>query len=456
MLETDHAGGVSSRATDATNKSDTITKSHFTAKTYSSCETGTSGNSKFTHLSKYLKRTECSTSSDPDLGCWERVMIWLWDILEDPSSSTAAFLWSRVMSFSILMSTAINFMQTIRPVPFEGSEIEALEVVIDSVFLIEIVLRFISSQNQTKFFYNVHNLIDLLGLSSLIARIVINFSWEASQARSEARYFILCVVPIFRGLKMLRRWDMLHLLFTCGVTLVIEVMPSLLFLMLVMAQLFSTAIYFCEPRSNIGSLPEAIWFTIITMSTVGYGGVIPVTISGKIITILLVICSALYMAVPIGIVGSAFNQVWENRFRLIVTKHVQARLESIGLTARDIPHVFERGGNSGALSLVDFQRIVGHMRLGVDEERVLELFLWMDTKNNGVIEAQEFVRAFYPRSYASMYGKDPSADSTRFTRAGRQTFRQSFKSIWAASPSGSASNPLNSSFWSRSMRSGDR
>jgi len=197
---------------------------------------------------------------------------------------------------------------------------------------------------------------------------------------------------------------MLQLLFTCGVKLVLEVLPSLLFLMLVMAQFFATAIYFAEPRSNISSLPDAFWFTIITMSTVGYGGTIPITTAGRIITLLLVVMSAVYLAVPIGIVGSAFNQVWQNRHRLILTLHIRDRLQNIGLGASDVPSMFDRCGHHGALSLVEFQRIVNQMCLGMDNETQLELFCWLDINDNGTIEAEEFVRAFYPHEYASVYG----------------------------------------------------
>jgi len=238
----------------------------------------------------------------------------------------------------------------------------------------------------------------------LAARIIINFFLVDSAETNEARYFLLCVVPICRGLKMLRRWAMLQLLFACGMKLIVEVLPSLLFLMLVMAQTFATAIYFVEPRSSISSLADAFWFTIITMSTVGYGGTIPVTSAGRVITILLVTMSAIYMAVPIGIVGSAFNQVWENRHRLILTQQVRDRLQNLGLGASDVPSMFAKCGHDGVLTLVEFQRIVNQMRLGIDTEKQLELFCWLDIDENGTIEAKEFVHCFYPHEYANVYG----------------------------------------------------
>lgn len=203
---------------------------------------------------------------------------------------------------------------------------------------------------------------------------------------------------------MLRRWEKFQLLFSCGWSVVWEVMPSLIFLLLLMGQVFSTLIYMAESRDNIHSLPEAMWFSIITMSTVGYGEIVPLTNWGKVITLILVIMSALYMAVPIGIVGSAFHQVWEDRDRLLCIQKVKDRFRAIGISALDIPYLFGRFGGQGILTLNEFQGMMMQMHLGIPPERQLELFASFDSDGSGEIGPKEFVRAFYPRSYHEVYG----------------------------------------------------
>lgn len=83
----------------------------------------------------------------------------------------------------------------------------------------------------------------------------------------------------------------------------------MLYTLLLITLLNSGAIYLLEPREIIPTLRDALWFTVITMSTVGYGDIAPTTLSGRALTGFLVVLSSLYMAIPIGIVGNAFSKV---------------------------------------------------------------------------------------------------------------------------------------------------
>lgn len=186
--------------------------------------------------------------------------------------------------------------------------------------------------------------------------------------------------------------------------------------MFIMAQCFSTLIYMVEPRDNIQSIPDALWFTIITMTTVGYGEVTPTTPQGKIITLVLVVASALYMAVPIGIVGSAFDQVWKDKDKLLIVNHVRERLHVLGIGAHDIPYLFGRFGGMGVMTLEDFQLMMAQMHLSIPDEKQLELFGSFDTDGSGEIGPKEFVRGFFPKAYAQIYGT-----ATRESFAAEQT-----------------------------------
>jgi voltage-gated potassium channel Kch len=50
-------------------------------------------------------------------------------------------------------------------------------------------------------------------------------------------------------------------------------MALMVFLMLVAALIFSAVIFYCD-RSQFTSIPDAIWWAIVTMTTVGYGDTI--------------------------------------------------------------------------------------------------------------------------------------------------------------------------------------
>eukprot|EP00972_Heterocapsa_arctica_P029763 4384275-Heterocapsa_arctica.AAC.1 len=68
-------------------------------------------------------------------------------------------------------------------------------------------------------------------------------------------------------------------------------------MMCVLALGFASLIYLVEPRDNIDTLPRALWLTLVTMSTVGYGDFYPWTSAGYCVVTTLIGCSTLYMAI---------------------------------------------------------------------------------------------------------------------------------------------------------------
>ena len=71
-----------------------------------------------------------------------------------------------------------------------------------------------------------------------------------------------------------------------------------------------------EPRDNVESLLKAMWLTIVTMATAGYGDTVSASVTGSIIVAILVVSSFLYMAMPLGIIVHAFTTVWDDKDRI--------------------------------------------------------------------------------------------------------------------------------------------
>ena len=97
----------------------------------------------------------------------------------------------------------------------------------------------------------------------------------------------------------------------------------LLLILLIPVILFSSIIYYIERtmdgiHTKFRSIPESFWWSLITMTTVGYGDMTPKTWVGKIIGGACAICGLLVVALPISIIGSNFNLYYA---------HAQARLK---------------------------------------------------------------------------------------------------------------------------------
>ncbi len=60
-------------------------------------------------------------------------------------------------------------------------------------------------------------------------------------------------------------------------------------------------------REDFGSIPRCLWWSVVTVTTVGYGDTYPVTAIGKLIAALTAICGIAVIAIPIGIISAGFT-----------------------------------------------------------------------------------------------------------------------------------------------------
>mmetsp|Transcript_86929 Transcript_86929/g.202358 ORF Transcript_86929/g.202358 Transcript_86929/m.202358 type:complete len:194 (-) Transcript_86929:149-730(-) len=164
-------------------------------------------------------------------------------------------------------------------------------------------------------------------------------------------------------------------------------------------------IYLVEERTNIPSLASAAWFTIVTMTTVGYGDITPDSTAGSIISSVLVVVTVLYMAIPLGIVGNAFTQTWNDRDRILLMQRTRSRLMQWGFSAHDIPELFRLSASNddGELDITEFRDLIHGMHVGFSDERIFQLFQSFDQDHSGMIDDKEFVRALFPNSYHVIY-----------------------------------------------------
>ncbi|MBI4273092.1 MAG: ion transporter [Rhizobiales bacterium] len=90
---------------------------------------------------------------------------------------------------------------------------------------------------------------------------------------------------------------------------------------------------------KLGTILDAMWWAFVTLGTVGYGDVVPVTAAGKIVAAFAIVASVFVIALPVGVVATAFaDQIHRRDF--IVTWGMVARVPLFsGLTAGEIADV---------------------------------------------------------------------------------------------------------------------
>ncbi|XP_056444057.1 shaker-related potassium channel tsha2-like [Gadus chalcogrammus] len=209
-------------------------------------------------------------------------------------------------------------------------------------FSFELLVRFLACPSKAAFFKNIMNTIDIVAIMPYFITLGLELAehqGNGQQAMSLAILRVIRLVRVFRIFKLSRHSKGLQIL---GKTLQASMreLGLLIFFLFIGVILFSSAVYFAEtddPDSGFSSIPDAFWWAVVSMTTVGYGDMCPVTIGGKIVGSLCAIAGVLTIALPVPVIVSNFNYFYhretehEEQFRYThVTCGQQQQLPSFG------------------------------------------------------------------------------------------------------------------------------
>jgi len=308
----------------------------------------------------------------------------LWLLTENPYSSKLAFIYTWTTNILVLSSVLLASL--------EGEEINHVQSGFEMLFAVEFLLRLTCCPSRRVFLCSLYNWLDLLSLVPLGFRL-------SGSTRNET---VLAVIPMIRLFKILRRFEKLRLM-VHAFALALEALPVLLYTLALIAVVFAEIIYFVEPRSNIPDLPSALWFTMVTMTTVGYGDTTPTTTNGHVAASTLMVVSALYMAMPLGIVGDAFSRVWADRDRLLVIKRFRGAFLAGGFRTETLQEIFSvfDDDRSGTLNVTEFTLMLKTMQMKMSEDRINVLFHTLDLEGTGEIGLQALINLLAPKALAA-------------------------------------------------------
>ncbi|XP_068117309.1 potassium voltage-gated channel subfamily A member 4 [Hyperolius riggenbachi] len=194
-------------------------------------------------------------------------------------------------------------------------------------FSFEFAVRFFACPSKPGFFRNIMNIIDIVSILPYFITLGTELghqqppsqqfqqqhppqgTGQQQQAMSFAILRIIRLVRVFRIFKLSRHSKGLQIL---GHTLRASMreLGLLIFFLFIGVILFSSAVYFAEadePTTHFHSIPDAFWWAVVTMTTVGYGDMKPITVGGKIVGSLCAIAGVLTIALPVPVIVSNFN-----------------------------------------------------------------------------------------------------------------------------------------------------
>jgi voltage-gated potassium channel len=174
------------------------------------------------------------------------------------------------------------------------------EWVVTILFSIEYFLRIICVKKPKKYVFSFYGIIDLL---STIPKYL-SFFFAGSQYFTALR--ALRLLRVFRILKLVRFLgesnNLLKAIHNSKTKIFVFV-----FFVLIISVILGTVMYLIEgPEHGFNSIPHSIYWTIVTLTTVGYGDISPETPLGQLIATFIMIIGYGIIAVPTGIVSAEY------------------------------------------------------------------------------------------------------------------------------------------------------
>ncbi|MFO7828596.1 MAG: ion transporter [Bacteroidales bacterium] len=213
-------------------------------------------------------------------------------------------LFDIILLWAILISIATVILESLQPLRIQyGYSFMRIEWFFTILFTIEYITRIFVSPKPFKYIFSFLGIIDFLSIIPTYISLLL-----------VGTHYLIAI----RAIRLLRVFRILKLnYFTNQGELIIIALKSsfrkisvFLFAILNMVIIIGTVMYVVEGEANgFDSIPRSIYWTIVTITTVGYGDISPQTATGQFISSIIMIIGYSLIAVPTGIVSSEMTKI---------------------------------------------------------------------------------------------------------------------------------------------------
>jgi voltage-gated potassium channel len=253
----------------------------------------------------------------------------LYQILEQgPVGDRASSLVGRLLVALIVVNLAAMTLESVPSLEARYHALfELIEICSLILFSVEYLLRIWVAaehaphsqlsplQARMRFAFSFDGVVDLLA--------VLPF-WAALFLSADLRF--LLVLRAVRFLKLVRHSAAMRSLLDAIYTERRALLGSLVILAGT-TMIAASTMYLVERDAQpekFGTIPDAMWWAIVTLGTVGYGDAVPITVPGKLVAGVTILFGLMMVALPVGIIASAFaNEIRRRDF--VVTWSMLAR-----------------------------------------------------------------------------------------------------------------------------------
>ena len=223
------------------------------------------------------------------------------DRIVDSRETKAGLYFDYTIQVLILLSIIAFTIETIPDLETETKNfLHYFEIVCITIFSIEYLIRIYIAKHKLRFIFSFYGLIDLVA----ILPFYLSFGFDLRSARSLRFLRLFRLVRLVRYNNAIRR-------FSLAFKLIKEELMMFSLVSFILIYLSAVGIYYFEnavqPQA-FSSIFSSLWWSVVTLTTVGYGDVIPITIGGRIFTFVILMIGLGIIAIPSGMISSALTE----------------------------------------------------------------------------------------------------------------------------------------------------
>ena len=204
----------------------------------------------------------------------------------------------------ISASVLVVMLESVEPLRLaHGRAFLIAEWIFTLLFTIEYVIRILVVRKKRRYLLSFFGIVDLLSILPAYLSLLLVGTQYLMVIR------VLRLLRMFRVLKMARHFGQANVLMN-ALRASSPKIAVFLFAILTLVSIEGTLMYLIEGQHNPGfsSIPQSIYWGIVTITTVGYGDVAPQTVLGKILASFTMLTGFSIIAVPTGIVSAEIGK----------------------------------------------------------------------------------------------------------------------------------------------------
>jgi voltage-gated potassium channel len=244
------------------------------------------------------------------------------------TSTPAGKLFDVILIAMILLSVVVLMLESLKPLSANYQiYFRIAEWVFTIVFTLEYMTRFYCSPKPFRYAGSFYGLIDLLS----VMPSYLSLFFPGANYLLIVR--LLRVLRVFRVLKLVRYISDANILIRSMIASRRKILVFF-FLVVVLSVIFGSLMYIVEgPQNGFTSIPKSVYWTIVTITTVGYGDITPQTSLGQLIAALAMLTGYSIFAVPTGILTAELSHEMQR-------ERMQNRCNSCGYMSADTNAVY--------------------------------------------------------------------------------------------------------------------